>query len=122
MPAMKNDKPNKGRPLPPVETRWKKGVSGNPRGRPKKEESLTSLLKAELEKICPADKEGRSWRELIVRSTLQQAMKGSPVAVREIWDRSDGPVTRADKLELSGPQGKEIKITVLYEAEKEEKP
>ena len=28
---------NHGRPLPPVETRWKKGISGNPRGRPKKE-------------------------------------------------------------------------------------
>jgi hypothetical protein len=119
---LNNDKTNNGRPLPPVGTRWKKGISGNPRGRPKKEDSLTSLLRAELEKICPADKEGRSWRELIVRATLQQAMKGMPIAMREVWDRIDGKVPQTDKLELSGPEGKEITITVLYETDKNEKP
>ncbi|MBI4459468.1 MAG: hypothetical protein HY648_05360 [Acidobacteria bacterium] len=55
----------KGRRPPPVETRWKKGVSGNPKGRPKKEDSLTSLLQEEIEKICPADREGRRWKEMV---------------------------------------------------------
>ena len=37
---------NRGRP-------WKPGESGNPRGRPPKQESLTSLLKEELDRISP---------------------------------------------------------------------
>ena len=74
-----------GRPAPPLEKRWKKGVTGNPRGRPRKQDSLTSLLKEEIEKICPADKESRTWGELIVRATLQLALKGNPVALREVW-------------------------------------
>ena len=64
---MENDKPeNHGRRLPPAENRWKKGMSGNPRGRPKKKDSLTSLLKEEIKKICPADRQKRTWEELMV--------------------------------------------------------
>jgi len=43
-------RPNRGRPLPPMETRWKKGVSGNPRGRPKKRDTLTDLIRQLLRK------------------------------------------------------------------------
>ena len=52
---------------------WKKGQSGNPAGRPKKEDSLTSLLKAEMERIDPSDAEGRTWNERIVVTTLRLA-------------------------------------------------
>ena len=105
---------NNGRPLPPVENRWKKGTSGNPRGRPKKQARLTELLQDEIKKICPADREKRTWEHLIVRATLQLAMKGNATALKEIWERLDGKVPQSEKLELAGVGGKKITIDVVY--------
>lgn len=67
---MADENTNEGYRIPPMDKRWKKGVSGNPKGRPAKELSLTSLLKSEIERVCPADKQGRSWLELIVLATM----------------------------------------------------
>ena len=112
---MRGHEPSKnGRPLPPVETRWKKGTSGNPRGRPKKKDSLTQLLRDEIKKICPADREKRTWKELIVFATLQLAMKGNATALKEIWERIDGKVLQTDKLQLGGVAGKPATIEVVY--------
>ncbi len=102
------------RRLPPVETRWKKGESGNPKGRPKKQDSLTSLLKEEIEKICPADREKRTWKELIVRATLQLAMKGNATALKEVWERLDGKTLQTGKLQLGDADGKQFNINVVY--------
>jgi hypothetical protein len=99
--------------LPPVETRWKKGTSGNPRGRPKKQDCLTTLLRAEIQKICPADRENRIWKELIVRATLQLAMKGNAAALKEVWERLDGKVLQTERVQL-GEDGKKIMIHVVY--------
>lgn len=105
---------NSGRPLPPVENRWKKGKSGNPRGRPKKQDGLTQLLREEIKKICPADREKRTWKQLIVLATLQLAMKGNAAALKELWERIDGKVLQNEKLQLGGVGGKQIKIEVVY--------
>lgn len=69
---------------------WKKGKSGNPRGRPRKMQSLTSLFKQELEKPCPADSQGRTWKELVALAIVQHAMKGNAQLLREFWDRLAG--------------------------------
>ena len=111
---MADEKKKTKGPLPPAEYRWKKGVSGNPRGRPKKSESLTSLLNEEIAKVCPADREKRTWKELVVRATLQLAMKGNATALKEVWERLDGKVLQTGKVDL-GADGKEIKINVIYE-------
>jgi len=79
---LKESNLNGRRRLPPIEKRWQNGVSGNPRGRPRKQECLTSLLKEEIAKICPADREKQTWKELIVRATLQLAMKGNATALK----------------------------------------
>jgi hypothetical protein len=76
----------------PVGKRFVKGQSGNPKGRPPKHECLTSLLKEELEKVNAADKEGRTWMELVVVATLRLAIKGNAAALREVWNRVDGKV------------------------------
>jgi len=112
---MSDDGNNKRRPPPPLESRWKTGVSGNPRGRPKKRDSLTSLLKEEIAKICPADREKRTWKELIVRATLQLAMKGNATALKEVWERLDGKILQTERVQLSGTEGGAIKINVVYE-------
>src|SRR5262245_32131764 len=54
--------------------------------------SSKSNLKEELEKTSPADREGRTWKELIVIATLRLAMKGNAAALREVWQRVDGTV------------------------------
>lgn len=104
-----------GRRVPPKDTRWKKGVSGNPRGRPRKQDSLTSLLREEIVKICPADKQNRTWGEIVMRATLQLAMKGNQTALKEIWERLDGKIPQTNKMQLGGADGKQVKISVVYE-------
>lgn len=69
---------------------WKPGQSGNPKGRPRKNVCLTSLLKEEIKKANPQDKKKRTWAELIVIATMKLAIKGNPAALREVWDRIDG--------------------------------
>ena len=79
---------------------WRKGQSGNPKGRPKKADCLTSLLKEEIEKVDPEDKDGRTHMEMIVDATMRLAKNGNATALKEIWERMDGKVR--DKLELTG--------------------
>ena len=79
---------------PPEQYQFKKGHCANPAGRPSKKDCLTSLLRDEIEKICPTNKQGKTWKELIVIATMAQAVKGNPAALREIWDRMDGKVTQ----------------------------
>ena len=83
---------NYGRPSPPVETRWKPGQSGNPKGRPKKEESIADLLKELVNALCPTDPERRSYAELIARSLVHQGLKGNLGAIKEIFNRLVGRV------------------------------
>ena len=118
---MAKDKKN-GRQPPPLGNRWKKGVSGNPKGRPKKEDSLTSLLREEIEKICPADREKRSWKQLVVLATLQLAMKGNATALKELWERLDGKTMQTEKLQLGGAHGKEVVLKVIYGSRSEPEP
>ncbi len=92
----------------------RKGTSGNPRGRPKEQDCLTQLLREEIQKICPADREKRKWKELIVRATLQLAMKGNATALKEVWERLDGKVLQTEKLQLGGADGKQVTIEVVY--------
>ena len=103
-----DDRPNRGRPLPPMETRWKKGESGNPRGRPKKKDSLTDALRELLNEACLTDAEKRSWGELFVHSRLRQALKGDAMAAKEIWDRHDGKIPLADSDPSKNAEDKEI--------------
>ena len=83
---------NYGRPLPPLDTRWKPGQSGNPKGRPKKEESIADLLNDLVNALCPTDSERRSYAELLVRSLVHQGLKGNLGALKEIFNRLAGRV------------------------------
>jgi hypothetical protein len=85
---------------------WRPGESGNRKGRPKKSDCLTDLLRTEIERIDPDDKEGRTWKELLVLATIKLALAGNSTAIKECWDRLDGKisqaVTGADGEALSG--------------------
>jgi len=72
--------------------KWKKGVSGNPNGRPKGS-GLTDVLLKEMEKVYPDDKQKRTWKENIVLATMKLAMRGNTAALKEVWERMDGKIT-----------------------------
>lgn len=58
--------------------RFVPGVSGNPGGRPKKDESLTAALREKVDKQTIADK------------LIELAMDGDIVALKYVYDRIDG--------------------------------
>ena len=53
---------------PPKHTRFQKGRSGNPRGRPKREESFADLIRQELKKRIRVQENGR-----VIRITKREA-------------------------------------------------
>jgi len=89
---------------------FQKGQSGNPNGRPPNDTCLTALLRKEIEKICLSDKQGRTWKELIVMATMKLAMEGNAAALREVWERSDGKIQQP----VTGAAGEPVEIRVVY--------
>ena len=96
---------------------WKKGESGNPKGRQPIHECLTSLLKIEIEKTCPDDDSGRSWKERIVLATMRLAMQGNAAALREIWERLDGKIPQPPPPRLH--DGEPVEFIITYGGQKE---
>ena len=67
-----------GRGRPPISTRFKKGQSGNPSGRPKKQPSFRSELMAELgELVSSGDKEPISKQRALIRTLVELALAGN---------------------------------------------
>jgi N-acetylglucosamine kinase-like BadF-type ATPase len=72
---------------PPTDTRFKKGQSGNPRGRPKKlhKNFATVFSEALNETVTLTDKAGRrhtvSKRELLAKQVINIAVKGDTKAM-----------------------------------------
>jgi hypothetical protein len=79
---------------PSPETRFKAGRSPNPGGRPRRK-PITDALKAELERACRSDPEGRTNLEAGVRKLVDQFVAGVPHAQRLILAYVEGPPTQA---------------------------
>ncbi|MDZ4113669.1 MAG: DUF5681 domain-containing protein [Brevundimonas sp.] len=74
---------------PPAETRFKKGQSGNPKGRPRKPPSapvplMTKLLKRQLSVTVEGRRRKMSAAEAVFLQLLEQASRGRPFAIREV--------------------------------------
>ncbi len=89
-------------------TQWKKGQSGNPKGRPKNGLCLTSIAKAKLGEKAPDDPDGRTWAQLIVDQWLAQTLS-NPSYFKELLERIEGKVPQA--LEHTGAEGGPIMIS-----------
>lgn len=50
------------------------------------EKSLTDLLREEIGKVSPKDRENRTWAELIIQATLLLAIKGNSTALKILWN------------------------------------
>ena len=69
---------------------WKKGQSGNPKGRPKRK-TITETIHEVLEEMYPGQGE-KTNREMIARVAIKEAIKGGFPFVKEVMDRTDGRV------------------------------
>ncbi len=78
-----------GGAAPPAEHRFKKGQSGNPKGRPKSA-LLSDAYRRMLAQTCPDDEKKRTWAEVIAERTLVAAAGGDVKAAKEIADRTEG--------------------------------
>jgi hypothetical protein len=105
--------PNSLKNLKPVQ----KGEVRNPKGRPRKEYCLTSMIKSELDKIPPGEKQGRTWMELIVLAILKSVLKGNPAVIKEVWERLEGKVSQPLEHNVEG--SKPLKIEVVSKEAKE---
>lgn len=70
------------------------GVSGNPGGRPKRK-PLTEAYQALMNQVCPEDKDGRTYAQLIARALMKEAIKGKVQAAAELADRVEGRVNQS---------------------------
>ena len=74
-----NYKIGKGRP--PQSTRWKRGQSGNPKGRPKGAKNLATIFAEALSQKFEIQEKGKTRmitaREGIVRRVINEALKGN---------------------------------------------
>jgi hypothetical protein len=65
---------------PPVETRFRKGQSGNPAGRPRGSKNLATLFEAELSERIAVSENGRRKRitkqEAMVKHVVNKALSG----------------------------------------------
>jgi hypothetical protein len=78
---------------------WKKGQSGNPRGRPPTEATYSNALREELAKIDPAT--GRRNVQVIAEIAVAHAKSGEAWAITHIANRLEGlpnaPVSIEDR-------------------------
>jgi hypothetical protein len=95
---------------PPMETRFRPGVSGNPGGR-SKNQSLTALLREIIEQDELGGKKipgGKRVKNLVLEAIIKQALKGDIRHLQEILNRLDGKLT--ERVEHTGWGGGPIEV------------
>ena len=92
---------NRANLLPP----WQPGQSGNPKGRRKKEDTITSLVQEILEETDT--KTGKTHQRLIAEAMVRLALKDSQV-LKELLNRCEGKVT--DTIDMRTEA-----VNILYE-------
>jgi Family of unknown function (DUF5681) len=101
---------------PPVHTRFKKGQSGNPRGRPPGSKNLTTLLNDALNQRVTITEDGRqrkiTKREAVMKQLVNKSASADPRSLKMLLDlmlnlearaRTAGPPTPA-----VGPADEEV--------------
>ena len=73
-----------------IQPRWKKGESGNPKGRPKKIPELRELLA----NVLGDEKDGKTAAEAILMALRNKAIKGDVRAAELLLDRAYGKATQ----------------------------
>ena len=91
--------------------KFKPGESGNPKGRPKKAEALTEILRTQLAKAKIQYPDGSQLvaKEALAAKLIELAMEGDVPALKYIYDRIDGKPAQSIDLDHSG----ELKYSII---------
>lgn len=88
MPRSKPGNYEVGYSKPPTKTQWKKGQSGNPRGRPKGTKNLYTDLAEELAETIAVNEGGKqkklSKQRAMIKQIVNKALKGDVAATRTV--------------------------------------
>lgn len=96
---------------------FKKGTSGNPKGRPKGSVSIVSAIKRKIQKYPKGHR--RSYLELIVDKYLHKALiDGDTAVIKDIIDRVDGKAKQSIDLDPNERGGFNITIREYEEKNK----
>lgn len=102
---------------PPLDTRFKKGKSGNPKGRAKGSKNTQSLLEEELSRPITVREGGVEKRMPVRRALLRQqinkALQGDSKAARLIIDKDAEIETKTPTV---APEALEIKDKAILDA------
>ncbi len=116
---------------PPKATRFKKGQSGNPKGRPKGAKGLAASLRRELEAKITVREGGRtvtmSKAEATVKRLVELALRGDSKALAMLmrFDAQLGDATDAPDLEATAGKPDDVDFAILrdhFRAEAAEPP
>ena len=100
----------RGNPAKITDFRWKRGQSGNPKGRPRKE-SLTDILRDVLAERIPKAQDPRQSQlaYALIRNFVLEAIRTKDTAMfAEIFNRTDGKVK--DRIVVGGDDGAPIQV------------
>lgn len=91
--------------------KFKKGVSGNPTGRPIGSFSLVAILKNKLQEF-PKGKDKETYAHLLIKKMLAKAIKnGDSIMIKDIINRIDG--MPAQKFGLEDSLITDLKINII---------
>jgi hypothetical protein len=98
---------------PPAHTRWPKGKSGNPKGRPPKLPKLDDLLAT----VMTEERNGLTAAEAVLRALLVKATKGDVRAAELLLDRSFGKMRLPSDI-TSGGEPVRVVAPIVWTDEK----
>ena len=110
-PDMQGNNRDVGYGRPPVHTRFKKGQSGNPKGRPRSS-VISDAMRAVLAEAPPGayDPDVQSYADAIARALIDKALTGDVAAIKEIGDRTEGKARQAVPLSYTEREMLEIAV------------
>ncbi|HEY3778171.1 MAG TPA: DUF5681 domain-containing protein [Rhizomicrobium sp.] len=93
----------------PKDTRWKKGQSGNPKGRPPGYRNLAAALTAILHEDVNVDVDGEERRmtrlEAVTRKLVDEAAAGDPRLIKELLAEIHKNEAKAERDASAQPMG-----------------
>lgn len=96
--------PNSRRNLRPFQPGNKFG-----KGRPTNEQCITNIVRKLLPATCEADKQKRTWMEVLAMALMTNAVK-SPAFMGQLLDRIEGKVPLA----LTGAEGESLQANITF--------